>query len=268
MTTLPGEARRALPLALLAHAAATLLHHVHNAEFLADYPNMPAWLSRAGVYAAWAVMTAIGAAGWWLARGTRRLAGLALVALYGAYGVYSLGHYTLAPPSAHGAAMNATIALEAATGLALLAVVAKLWLEQLNASPRVARGALGVVLLLYVVPFGWISLVTTPAYVAFPFLSVFVAPMAVAALGLALLLSARTARTVAWLAAAVLGLWLAENVVSVFWRLVSWERWQGAQFGAALAGAMEQCASRSPYWLAVFFPLAAAAVYLYASRRR
>jgi hypothetical protein len=31
---------------LLACAAASLLHHVHNAEFLQDYPNLPASLSR------------------------------------------------------------------------------------------------------------------------------------------------------------------------------------------------------------------------------
>ena len=29
-----------LAVALLAHAAATLLHHIHNAEFLADYPDI------------------------------------------------------------------------------------------------------------------------------------------------------------------------------------------------------------------------------------
>jgi hypothetical protein len=33
---------------LLACAAASLLHHVHNAEFLQDYPNRPASLSRWG----------------------------------------------------------------------------------------------------------------------------------------------------------------------------------------------------------------------------
>jgi hypothetical protein len=42
-----------LPLPCLAYAAASLVHFVHNAEFLADYPSMPAWLSRATVYGAW-----------------------------------------------------------------------------------------------------------------------------------------------------------------------------------------------------------------------
>jgi hypothetical protein len=35
---------------LLAYGAASLFHHVHNAEFLNEYPNMPTWLSRAQVY--------------------------------------------------------------------------------------------------------------------------------------------------------------------------------------------------------------------------
>ncbi len=38
---------------LLAYGGATLFHHVHNAHFLNDYPNMPGSLSPAKVYAAW-----------------------------------------------------------------------------------------------------------------------------------------------------------------------------------------------------------------------
>lgn len=41
-----------LLIALLASVLANLLHHSHNAEYLELYPNMPAWLSPAGVYAA------------------------------------------------------------------------------------------------------------------------------------------------------------------------------------------------------------------------
>ena len=109
---------------LVAYAAASLLHHAHNAEFLADYPGMPAWLSRAGVYWAWSAATALGVLAYLLLRRGRPRAGLVLLALYAAYGFASLAHYALAPPSAHRAAMNATIALEAGAALWLLGAVA------------------------------------------------------------------------------------------------------------------------------------------------
>ena len=112
-----------LSIALIAAAAATLLHHAHNAEFLDQYPNMPAWLSPAGVYAAWIAATAIGAGGYWLLTRGYRLAGVALVIVYGCYGLDGLVHYALAPASAHSAAMNLSIWLEAAAALALLVVL-------------------------------------------------------------------------------------------------------------------------------------------------
>ena len=103
--------------AFVLYAAASLLHHVHNAEFLDHYPNMPAGLSRAGVYAAWLGATAVGILGYWL----RRKLLLALSALYG-LGV--LVHYAIAPVSAHTPMMHLTIALEAAAAAALLLVLA------------------------------------------------------------------------------------------------------------------------------------------------
>jgi hypothetical protein len=113
-----------LPVALAAYAAASLLHHAHNAEFLADYPGMPEWLSRGTVYAVWAGATALGVLGYVLVRLGRRVIGLSLIALYGAYGFGSLAHYWLAPPAAHGGAMNATIALEVAAAAWLVWAVA------------------------------------------------------------------------------------------------------------------------------------------------
>lgn len=35
------------------YTVASLTHFVHNAEFIAFYPNMPAWLTRETVYMAW-----------------------------------------------------------------------------------------------------------------------------------------------------------------------------------------------------------------------
>ena len=108
---------------LLACVAASLLHHVHNAEFLQDYPNLPASLSRARVYAAWAGEAAVAAAGWLLLRLNFRKTGLAAIALYALAGFAGLAHYALAPPSAHTLAMNATIWLEVLAATCLLAAV-------------------------------------------------------------------------------------------------------------------------------------------------
>ena len=116
-------ADRSLLVLVLMHAAASLVHFVHNATFLADYPNMPVWISPAVVYGVWLAEAAVGAAGvlLWL-RG--RTMGLALIAIYAVFGFGGLDHYTLAPMSSHTLAMNATIWLETATAVILLAFVA------------------------------------------------------------------------------------------------------------------------------------------------
>lgn len=82
----------ALLAVLLAYAAASLLHFVHNAEFLDEYPNMPAGLSRGMIYAAWLGVTAIGMAGYLLLRRGLTLAGLAVLAVYAALGFDALVH--------------------------------------------------------------------------------------------------------------------------------------------------------------------------------
>ena len=105
-------ARRALPWLLLLYGAATLAHFAHNAEYLSDYPHLPAW-SRAEVYGAWCVVTAIGVAGFVL--WSRGLAGgVAVLTLYALLGFAGLLHYTRAPLSHHTVAMNLTIWAEAA----------------------------------------------------------------------------------------------------------------------------------------------------------
>lgn len=110
---------------LLAYCAASLFHYVHNAAFLDEYPNMPAWLSSVRVYVAWLGVTAVGLAGYVLVRGGYRIAGLVVIAVYGALGLDGLGHYGLAPPSAHTFTMNLTIWLEAATALLVLIAVTR-----------------------------------------------------------------------------------------------------------------------------------------------
>jgi hypothetical protein len=109
--------------ALLACAAAGLFHHIHNAQFIDHYPNMPGSLSAPMVYAAWIGATAIGFIGYFALRAGYRRLGVGLLALYGLYGLDALGHYALAPIGAHSTAMNASIWLEAATAAALLVLL-------------------------------------------------------------------------------------------------------------------------------------------------
>ena len=130
------------------------------------------------------------------------------------------------------------------------------------------RLTLGALLTAYVMPLGYVSLVSTPIYAHFPYFSIYLAPAVVAMLGLALLLSARAVRPMAWIVVVVLGAWLAENVGSIFWRLVQWERWQGADLGYALLGAAEASGSRAPYWLAILAPLLVAVACLRSTRAR
>lgn len=111
---------RALLVLLIAYGAASLLHFAHNAEFLADYPNLPASLSRASVYAAWLAVTALGVLGYLLFRRGFRFAGPGVIAVYALLGFGGLAHYARAPLSEHTAAMNLTIWLEAATAALLL----------------------------------------------------------------------------------------------------------------------------------------------------
>jgi hypothetical protein len=122
--------RRTLLVLLLIYGAASLAHFIHNAEFLAEYPNMPASWSRAGVYVAWVGLTVLGAFGWLLLRRGYQMAGLLFVAAYAALGLDSLGHYVLAPMSAHTATMNGTILLEVTAAALLFIQAVKLMFQR------------------------------------------------------------------------------------------------------------------------------------------
>lgn len=106
--------------ALLAvYFVATLVHFVHNAEFIAFYPHMPAWITRETVYFAWLAIASVGVAGLIAVRfGWSALGGL-LIGAYGALGLDGLQHYTLALCSEHTLAANVTIWFEAVTGVLL-----------------------------------------------------------------------------------------------------------------------------------------------------
>ena len=122
--TAPNEDAALLPL-MLVYGAASLLHFIHNALYLRDYPNLPAWLTSGGVIAAWLVVAALGVLGYWLYLRVSRAAGSIAIAAYAVLGFGGLDHYTVAPVSAHTVAMNLTILLEAATAAVLLIFVAR-----------------------------------------------------------------------------------------------------------------------------------------------
>jgi purine-cytosine permease-like protein len=122
--------------AVAAHVVATLVHFVHNAVFLADYPNLPVWLTAGGVYASWAVLTAIGIAGLALLRRVSVPAGLGVLVLYALLGFGGFDHYTLAAIAAHTTAMNLTILFEAMTGSMLLAMVVREYLRYRRVAVR------------------------------------------------------------------------------------------------------------------------------------
>ena len=110
---------------LVTYFVASLLHFTHNAEFIAFYPNMPAWLTRETVYLAWLAVTSVGVAGVVAARFGLGALGALLVGAYGALGLDGLAHYSLALCSEHTLGANLTIWFEVVAGV-LLAVAAAL----------------------------------------------------------------------------------------------------------------------------------------------
>jgi len=133
--------RRALLVLLLIYGFASLVHFSHNAEFIADYPNLPASWSRADVYVAWLAVTAVGIAGWLLVSRGFVVAGLGVLAVYAGFGLDSLGHYLLAPAAAHTFAMNSTILMEVtAAGLVLVAVMRQ-FIRRLRADTQLSKEA-------------------------------------------------------------------------------------------------------------------------------
>lgn len=133
-TRMQKPTRKVLVVLLLLYGVASLIHFIHNAEFLADYPNLPSSWSRTGVYLAWAGMTAVGFLGWLVFRSGFHRTGLVILAVYAIMGIDSLGHYVLAPVSAHSVAMNTTILLE--VGAAILLFVESVRLFTLRALGR------------------------------------------------------------------------------------------------------------------------------------
>jgi hypothetical protein len=127
---------------MLLYGAASLLHHMHNATFLDDYPNMPAWLSVADVYLAWSVVAVTGVAAYLLLRGGFRTTGLLVAAAFASFGFDGLAHYAVAPWSAHTIGMHVTILTEVLLAAAVVVCVALLLARQARAA-RLARRPYG-----------------------------------------------------------------------------------------------------------------------------
>ena len=107
-------------LLLALHAVASLAHFAHNAETIAFYPNMPAWLTPGDVYGVWLALSGLAVGGLLLLAIGRWRSGIALIAAYGASGLDGLGHYALALCAQHSLAANLTIGAEAFSGVLLM----------------------------------------------------------------------------------------------------------------------------------------------------
>lgn len=103
---------RRLTVLMLTFAIASLIHFIHNAEFVSDYPGLPKNWTTNGVYGAWVAMTLFGTFALVLSRTKHQAIGLALVIIYAICGLDSLGHYWVAPFSAHTTMMNVSILIE------------------------------------------------------------------------------------------------------------------------------------------------------------
>jgi len=114
---------------LMIYCSASLLHFVHNAVFIDEYPNLPGWISAVGVYLTWFGITSIGIGGYFLIHRGKQLVGLVTCAIYGVLGLDGLAHYSLASISAHTFTMNLTIWLEAITAIIVLIAVTELMLK-------------------------------------------------------------------------------------------------------------------------------------------
>lgn len=125
-----------LPKPFLALVAAYFLtsfgHFAHNAEFICEYPNLPAWLTRVKVYTAWLAITSVGLVGFILIKNKLIPTGLLLVAAYAALGFDGLGHYAVAPMELHTLGANVTILSEVAAAALLLPVAVYMLVSHLR----------------------------------------------------------------------------------------------------------------------------------------
>jgi hypothetical protein len=127
-----------MPWLLALYAGTSLLHFTHNAEYLAQYPNLPGSWSRLDVYLAWCCITVVGLFGYVLYRGGFFRVGLTLLAIYAGLGFDGLLHYTRAPIAHHSATMNFTIWAEVAAAAVFLVNIASVATWHIRTSAKTA----------------------------------------------------------------------------------------------------------------------------------
>lgn len=128
---------RPLLVLVAAYFLASLAHFGHNAQYIAFYPGMPAWLTPGKVWLFWFAVTGVGLAAFVMHRLDLRTPALLLLGVYGALGLDGLLHYRLGLCSQHTLAANLTIWAEAATGLLLLLTSAVLLTRRMRSKSAV-----------------------------------------------------------------------------------------------------------------------------------
>jgi hypothetical protein len=116
-------AARVLFRVLAASVASTVVHYTDNYVYFDEYPQ-PASLRRWQVYAAWILLTAVGALGYHLYRSGNRAPAYVCLVVYSYTGLSSLGHYLYGGWAEFSGKQHVFILLDGAAGLAVLAFVA------------------------------------------------------------------------------------------------------------------------------------------------
>ncbi|WP_309386273.1 hypothetical protein [Cerasicoccus frondis] len=116
---------------MVVYGFGSLIHFIHNAEFLESYPNLPSSWTPSGVYMAWVGLTCVGALGLFVLSKGYRWAGLLILMVYAALGVDSLGHYFVAELCEHTLGMNITIFMEVIPAAMLLFAVVGMLMQDL-----------------------------------------------------------------------------------------------------------------------------------------
>ncbi|WP_298233466.1 hypothetical protein [uncultured Azohydromonas sp.] len=123
------------------YGLATFGHCVHNAEFLAYYPNMPEGMTHEVVYLAWMGLSVVGLAVVPFYMLDLGVMAAFVLALYGLLGLSGLGHYSLGALEEHTLVANLLIMFQGLSGLALAVRAMRETIKQ--AHRHAHRGAYG-----------------------------------------------------------------------------------------------------------------------------
>jgi hypothetical protein len=116
----------------------SLIHFVHNAVFLTDYPGLPQTWKPSGVMAVWLVMGALLVSGGIALKRGRPVIGTILLAIAVIMGFDSLAHYVVAKLTAHTFVMNLTIFLDVGAAILLGIALVRGWMKPVANSTHAA----------------------------------------------------------------------------------------------------------------------------------